>query len=297
MSEKQTDRVVDLLDEAVQQLRERCGDSARLEAEVLLGHVLGQDRAWLVVHGGHPVGPAAAHELRKLVEARAAGTPLQYLTGVQEFWSLRFEVDRHTLIPRPESEIVVEETLKRVPRLPSILIDVGTGCGNLAIALARELPAAELFAIDISPAALAVARRNATAHAVAGRIQFHHGDLYAPLAGLGLEGRVDAVVSNPPYVAEQEMDGLMPEVRDHEPRAALVAGPDGTEFYPGLIDGAARLLKPGGALVMELGLGRWDPVRRLLDTSPHFENIEVRRDGAGIDRVTMALLRRVDAGS
>lgn len=296
MSQKRSDRIDGLLEEAVERLRERCGDTARLEAEVLLAHVLERDRAWFLIHGRDRVGPPeTACRFREMVEDRAAGTPLQYLTGRQEFWSLRFEVDRHTLIPRPESEIVVEEALRRVPRLPSILVDVGTGCGNLAVALARELPSAEVIAVDVSAEALAVARRNARRHGVAGRIQFHQGDLLEPLRGLGLEGRVDGIVSNPPYVSEGEFQELMEEVRGHEPRTALVAGPTGEEVYPRLIGAAGRFLKPAGVLVMELGLGRWASVRGMLESSPQFMDIQIVRDGAGIDRVTIATRRAGDA--
>ena len=255
---------------------------------MLLGHVLEKTREWLVIHSKESIAPEDRDRYLALVANRAGGVPVQYLTGKQEFWSLEFEVNENVLIPRPETEIVVEEALARLPTLPAIAIDIGTGSGNIAIALAKERPGLEVFAVDHSDRALEVARRNARRHGVLERMQLHHGDRFEPLAGLGIEGRIDAVVSNPPYVSAAEFPELMVEVRDHEPREALVSGPTGTEFYPGLIEAATRFLKPGGVLVMELGADRSAAVRRMLASAGAFGDCRVVPDGAGIDRVTIS---------
>ncbi|MBI4161042.1 MAG: peptide chain release factor N(5)-glutamine methyltransferase [Acidobacteria bacterium] len=288
-------RVSDLIRQCEAAIRARAGGSARIEAEVLAGHVLGRSRAWLLTHPEGPVSGRDRGRFRRLTGRRARGVPLQYLTGRQEFWSLEFLVNRHTLIPRPESELLVEEALRRVPRAPSLLVDIGTGCGNLAVALASELPRSRVFAVDRSAAALAVARRNARAHGVSRRIRFLRGSLYRPLEGLGLEGRADAVVSNPPYVSARDFKGLMREVREHEPRMALVAGPTGLEFYPPLVAGAERLLRGGGVLILEIGAGESRAVGKILAASSGFDAVEFRRDGAGIQRVAVARRRSGDA--
>lgn len=290
------DRVASLIREAELALRGRASEAARLEAEMLLGHVMGWSRAGILIHSQERVTGKDRGRFRRLVGLRTRGHPLQYLTHTQEFWSLEFYVNRHTLIPRPESEILVEEGARRVTGSRPIVIDVGTGCGNLAVALARELPGARIYAVDISGEALAVAQRNARSHGVGERIRFLKGDQFAPLAGLGLEGKVDLLVANPPYISTAELAGLPVDVRDHEPRQALVAGRTGEEFYSPLIEGAGRFLKAGGSLIMELGLGRAAGVRRRLEASPAFGKILTVKDGAGIERVAIGARSSRDAG-
>lgn len=290
------DGVASLIREAEQALMRRAPDTARLEAEMLLGHVMGWSRAGNLIHSKERVTGKDRGRFRRLVGLRTRGTPIQYLTHTQEFWSLEFFVNRHTLIPRPESEILIEEGARRVAGSRPIVIDVGTGCGNLAVALARELPGARIYAVDLSGEALAVARRNARRHGVGEQIRFLKGDLFAPLAGLGLEGKVDLLVANPPYISTAELGDLPVDVREHEPRQALVAGRTGEEFYSPLIEGAGRFLKAAGSLVMELGLGRAAGVRRRLEASPAFEKILTVKDGAGIDRVAIGARSPRDAG-
>ena len=262
-----------------------------LAAARLLEHVLGCDRAWLYAHPEQPLEQAQLERFEELVRRRAAGEPLQYLTGRQEFWGLEFEVTPAVLIPRPETEHVVEVTLERLgpqrSRQQLRVLDVGTGSGCLAVALARELPRARLWAVDLSAAALQVAMRNAIRHGVADRILFVHGDGLEAFADASL----DVVVSNPPYVARSERELLPREVAEHEPELAVFAGEDGLAFYPRLIGGAARALAPGGLLVIELGAGLADRVRAVCAGSL-WEAITVTRDLAGIERVLAAQRRR-----
>ena len=292
--------------------------SHMLGAELLLMHVLGRDRAWLYAHPEEVLGPGAAARYFELVAQRLAGTPTQYLTGRQEFWGLEFEVNPDVLIPRPETEHVVEVALERLgkdnrslplsgararieaarglrpapQRSPLRIADVGTGSGCLAVALARELPEARVLATDISPAALAVARRNAVRHGVSDRIHFVQCNLLdAFLQGPGVTTHeppsLDLIVSNPPYVGRREV-GLLPrEVREHEPDEALFAGEQGFEVYAPLIRQAEKLLAAGGVLVLELGYNVLACVRALLDAPP-WARVGVTNDLAGIPRVIAA---------
>jgi release factor glutamine methyltransferase len=275
------------LSQTVAELRGANVPSPTLAAELLLMHVLGAERAWLYAHLDDPLDAPAAERYRELVRRRAAGTPTQYLTGRQEFWGLEFEVTPDVLIPRPETEHVVEVALARLgekrERGPLRVADVGTGTGCLAVALARELPAAQIFAGDISPPALAVARRNAARHGMAGRVTFVQSDLLAAFASRTF----NLIVSNPPYIGQQESGTLPREVREHEPAQALFAGEQGMEVYPLLITQAADRLVPGGLLVMELGYDLSERVESLLGVA--WRDVEITNDLAGIPRVISAV--------
>jgi release factor glutamine methyltransferase len=292
------------LKEGMARLRLANVPSHTLAAEVLLMHAVGRDRAWLYAHPEELLDAAAAEQYFSLIVRRAAGEPTQYLTGKQEFWGLEFEVTPAVLIPRPETEHVVEVVLERLgPRgikinmktgesSPALrLADVGTGSGCLAVALAHELPHAEIFATDISAAALEVARRNASRHRVADRVHFLECDLLAALTAPDSETSqfpFDLIVSNPPYVARDEADTLAREVRDHEPHAALFGGPEGVEIYARLIDQAGSLLHSRGILVLELGYNSADRVRAMLAAERRWVNISGTNDLAGIPRVLAA---------
>jgi release factor glutamine methyltransferase len=282
---------------------------------LLLLHVLGRDRAWLYAHPEETVSHLDAHRYVSLIARRAEGDPTQYLTGKQEFWGLEFEVTPDVLIPRPETEHVIEVALDRLAvrerrggRKQALtgegleIIDVGTGSGCIAVALAKELPAARFFATDISAAALAVAGRNAARHAVSERILFVECNLLTcattsdattpiarePRAPDGkLSSQFDLIVSNPPYVGRNEKNSLMREVRDHEPEVALYGGEEGYEIYADLIAQAAHHLKSSGLLVLELGHNSLPAVQPLLE-SPNWTNVGVTRDFAGVDRVIAA---------
>jgi release factor glutamine methyltransferase len=287
------------LREGIARLRAAHVPSHTLATELLLLHALGRDRTWLYTHPEAPLDLADAEKYFALIERRAAGEPTQYLTGKQEFWGLEFEVTPAVLIPRPETEHLMEVALARLgprgfilhlnsglPREKLRVADVGTGSGCLAVALAGELPHAEVFAMDISGAALEVARRNATRHHVADRIHFLQADL---LEALKQEAQsFDLIVSNPPYVARKDAPQLQREVRDHEPQAALFGGPTGVEIYARLIEEAGKLLRPGGILVLELGYNSAEHVRAILKEQKCWTNVTFTNDLAGIPRVTAA---------
>ncbi len=210
---------------------------------------------------------------------------------MQEFWSLAFKVTPAVLIPRPETEGIIEAFLRLNDAPEPVVLDIGTGSGCLAVVVARELPGARVYASDVSEEALRVARVNAAAHGVAGRILFRLGDLCGPHRDTGLEGAVDFLLSNPPYMGDEELAGLAPEVRDHEPRAALVAGPDGLAVHGRLLQDAGDLLKPGGQLIAEIGLGQDRPLRELYRDHPRLELVTIEPDLAGIPRVLIARAR------
>jgi release factor glutamine methyltransferase len=277
--------------------------SHTLAAEVLLMHALGRDRAWMYSHHDEVLDPATTQKYFQLIGRRAAGQPTQYLTGHQEFWGLDFEVTPAVLIPRPETEHVMEVALARLgerglkihmdtglPRETLHVADVGTGSGCLAVALAYELPHAEIIATDSSAAALEIARRNAARNQVADRIRFIEADLLAlPGNERTPEPFFDLIVSNPPYIADSDAASLQREVRDHEPHAALFAGPTGTEIYERLVAEARDQLRDLGILVLELGYNSAEPVRAMFDaTSTAWTNVSITMDLAGIPRILAA---------
>jgi release factor glutamine methyltransferase len=259
-------------------------DRARRDAETLLVHLLGKNRAWMLAHFDDELGYECAEQYIAMLERRFAGEPIQYILGETEFYRLPFRVTPDVLIPRPETEHVVEEVaaLAQLFSGPRI-VDVGTGSGAIAVALAHELPEAVVTATDVSAAALSVARENAARNGVVERIRFVEGDLLEPVAG----EQFDIVVSNPPYVPETERESLAVEVRDYEPGQALFAGAAGLDVYRRLIPQAFAALAPCGYLVLEIGHGQEPPVGALLGEAG-FEEIEFAADLQGIPRVACA---------
>lgn len=248
-------------------LKRHGSESPRLDAEVMLAHVLSWKRVELYTHFGDEAGADSRADFRDLVRRRAEGAPVAYLVGRKEFYSLPFQVSDAVLIPRPDSEFVVVEFLDRTRDLPSVrAVDVGTGSGCLAIAAVRQHPDARFVAIDISRAALDVAERNAAALNVADRIDFRLGDLLEPVAALE---PFDVIVSNPPYIPTGEIERLEKGVRDYEPHIALDGGPDGLGVVRRLIGQAARHLKPGGHLILEIGDAQEEPVRSIIGQQPN----------------------------
>ena len=261
-------------------------DKARLDAELLLMHQLRKQRAWLIAHPRKELSAEAQDQYEALVRRRLAGEPIQYIIGECEFYSLPFRVTPDVLIPRPETEHLVEKVSELVPlfRKPRI-VDVGTGSGAIAIALAHDWsPPAELTAMDISEAALEVARWNAKRIGFADRIRFLEGDLLAPVVG----ERFDIVVSNPPYVPDTDRALIAVEVREYEPALALFAGEDGLDVYRRLIPAALAALVPGGYIALEIGFSQADAVKSLLSEAG-FANVEFAPDLQGIPRVVSAL--------
>jgi release factor glutamine methyltransferase len=261
---------------------------------VLLCQALGFDRTQLLTRSEEPVIDSDYQEYLRLVARRVAGEPLQYITGHQEFYGLDFIVTPDVLIPRPETEFLVERVVKLAgdPSKEStpLIVDVGTGSGCIAIALSVHLARARLIAIDSSSAALEVARANADRHGVSDRIRFVEGEILEPLARLGLESAVDVLASNPPYVEETSLDLVQREVRDWEPRNALFGGADGLDFYRRLLPQAPRFLKPGGFLVLEIGISQLGSISSMLVGSG-LEIVDTTRDLQGIARTLC--IRRV----
>ncbi len=259
-------------------------DRARRDAEALLLHMLGRDRAFLVAHGDEILTAEGAVRYYALVDRRLNGEPIQYILGETEFYGLPFRVTHDVLIPRPETEHAVEKVLELTAQFPAPrVVDVGTGSGAIAVALANKLPQAAIAATDLSQAALAVARGNAALNSVESRIKFFEGDLLAPVAAQ----QFDIVVSNQPYVPEGDHAILAVEVREFEPALALFAGEDGLAIYRRLIPAAHAVLASGGFLVMEIGFTQEAGVRGLL-VEAGFGQIEFIEDLQGIPRIACA---------
>ncbi|WP_250847114.1 peptide chain release factor N(5)-glutamine methyltransferase [Aquisphaera insulae] len=268
-------------------LTRRGAESPRLDAEVMLAQVLGWERVQLYTHWEDIIGERARGEFRDLVRRRAEGAPVAHLVGRKEFYSLALEVSPAVLIPRPETEFVVVEFLDAVKVIDAPrAVDLGTGSGCVAIACAHQKKTARIEAIDLSPDALAVARRNAEKHGVADRIRFHQGDLLAPVAD---EPPFDAILSNPPYIPTADIATLEPGVRDHEPRMALDGGPDGLRVVARLIRDAAPLLRPGGHLILEIGTAQEQPVRSLIEAAGAYRLLPTVHDLRNHPRVIHAV--------
>jgi release factor glutamine methyltransferase len=235
-----------------------------------------------------PVDPDRLRTLNEWVTRRLGREPLQYITGSCEFRGLGIKVSPDVLIPRPETELLVSEGITTVDSASPLILDLCTGSGCIAVAMAKEVPEARVFATDIGDGALRLAGENAAMHNVAGRIEFLEGDLFGALRGLGLEGSFDLIISNPPYVSGDEMNGLQPEIRLFEPYAALYGGEDGFHFIRRIVEGAPEFLRPGGALILEIGYGQSAGVGRMLKESENFEAVEIKKDLSGIDRILKA---------
>lgn len=266
--------------------------SSSLAAELLLMHVLQKDRSFLYAHPERELSGDQFEAYMELIGQRCTGKPTQYITGHQEFWGLDFEVTPAVLIPRPETEHIIEAVLDLIRREGLStddrfrIADVGTGSGCIPVALAKELPRAELYATDISADALEVAARNAQRLGAAGQVRFLESDLLTCLLGPQFRDTFDFVVSNPPYVGHDELADVQREVREFEPRLAWGGLPQGEEIYARLFPQARRLLKPGGSAVVEIGYNKRDAVLRLLGEG--WRELEVRQDLAGIPRVIIA---------
>jgi release factor glutamine methyltransferase len=259
-------------------------ENARAEAWLVLAAATGRERVALIAGAPEMLTAEQQARLEEVVRRRCAREPLAYVVGEKEFWSLSFEVGPAVLIPRPESETLVEAVLAQLCARdrPLRVLDLGVGSGCLLLALLSELPEATGLGVDDSPAALALARRNAERLGLAGRADFRHGHW-----GESVRERFDLIVSNPPYVAERDWDALQPEIREFEPKAALVAGPDGLAAYRALAPECTRLLAQGGVCALEIGFAQGDAVAALL-AAEGLAVAERRRDLAGIERCLVA---------
>lgn len=291
-----------ILNTAIQRLTAAGSDTPRLDAEVLLAHTLGyEERTRLYLYPDHPLSPQELARFENLLQRREHREPVAYLTGYKEFFGLDFEVNPHVLIPRPETELLVETTLEiydfalhafggftsgddksSTVNRQSKIVDVGTGSGCLAVTLAKHLPQAAVFAVDLSGEALQTARRNAKRHGVSERITFVQGDLLEPILT-----PVDIIISNPPYVSQPELAVAQPEVSRYEPRLALDGGPNGVEIIQRLLLQAVSKLKPGGSLLIEIGSGQGNVVKELARQYFSAAHIEIRPDLAGLDRLLL----------
>lgn len=261
-----------------------------LDAQTLLAHALGCDRTYLIVNYNQQLSQEQLENYERLIARRAAGEPLQYITGHQEFFGLDFAVTPAVLIPRPETEIIIEETIRLAQQnklAQPVIVDVGAGSGCIAVTLARELSEAQVFAIDISTEALAVARRNAERNGVADRVQFIHTDL---LDELPAEPFADFIISNPPYVAAHEVATLQREVRDWEPHEALTDYGDGLSFYRRLLQDAPPRLRPGGYFICEMGYTQAEAITQMLSDDLWSEHY-LLADLQGIPRTLVARKR------
>jgi release factor glutamine methyltransferase len=259
--------------------------SPRLEAEFLLARLLDTDRGGLLVRRDERLAAKIAERYASWIDRRAAREPAQHITGTQEFYGLDFRVDGRVLIPRPETEGIIDAVLALDLPPKAVAVDLGVGSGCIAVTLAVRRPDLELHALDSSADALDVARANAAAHGVGDHIEFVQADLANPPAAWS--GRIDVVMSNPPYVPEGDLSGLDSEVRDHDPRDALVAGPTGLEAYEALVPVARDLLVHEGHLVLELGIDQDEAVSGLVEAGG-FRVVEIRPDMQQIPRVLVA---------
>jgi release factor glutamine methyltransferase len=258
----------------------------RLEAEILLAHTLEVDRLHLYLSPDKPLTADERTRYRTVIKKRRGGVPLQLLVGEVGFYGLRFRVHRDALIPRAETEELLDRTLKLVPRNSDLqCLDLGTGVGVIAVCLARYLPRARVTAVDLSSQALELASENAVLNGVDDRITFLESDWFA-----NVDGRFDLIVSNPPYVAEDEMEQLPIEVREHEPRVALDGGPEGLEQIALLLAGVSEHLAPGGHLLLEIGHGHGERVGRMMG-SVGLDEVSIETDLAGRERFAVARCR------
>ena len=284
--------IFNVLSEAIHVLKS-CGcASPGLDAEVLLSACLKKDRTHFHIDREQSLTENELQKFRRCIERRRSGEPVAYIVGRKEFWSLPFEVNKRVLVPRPETEILVEEVLKLCAGMKAgnlRILEIGTGCGAISVSLAHELKNAQIVATDISQEAIKVASRNAQINDVANQISFLSGNLFEPVSG-----KFDIIVSNPPYISKKEYDCLPSGVRDFEPETALLSGADGTAFHKKIIKAGGIYLKPGGWSFMEIGAGQKEMVEYMLNESNLYDSIAFRDDYAGIERVAIA--RRVTTG-
>ena len=283
-------RVVDLLDWTSQYFEQNAIPNPRLDAEVLLGHLLGKNRLQLYLDFEMPVFQENLTPFRELIKKRIARTPVSYLTNRKEFMSLEFYIDERVFIPRPETEQLVETILTTQIDKPQCLLELGTGSGVIATMLAVHQPEWDITATDLSEDALAVAEKNAEIHACTAQIKFLSGDLFEPVKAIDPNGETqfDWIVCNPPYIKKTESDSLSPDVRDYEPEIALFAGDDGLAVIRRLIAEAPEYLAPNGKLILEIGDTQADAVRTLINAEPAYCSCELIKDYAEKERIVMA---------
>lgn len=271
---------------ATQRLEEAGSDTASLDAQVILAHILGKERGWLFAHYDQALTEEEAENFAELVARRAAAEPVAYLVGHREFYGLEIAVDPRVLIPRPETELMVDAVLDHIDSRANQqvrMVDVGTGSGAVAVAVAANCPSVHIYAVDLSPAALEVAQENVKQHDTRGQITLLQGDLLEPLPEA-----VDIIAANLPYITSDEYLNLMADVRDYEPRLALEAGPEGLDLIERLLDQAPGHLYPGGVIFLEIGSNQGAAVLELVERLlPQAKHIGLRQDYHGYDRLVV----------
>ena len=278
--------VHDILNDATHDFEEADIPSARLDAEVLLSFCLGCDRLEFYKNPDMIISETQLAAFRNLIARRLQWEPVAYITSRKEFWSFSLEVNNSVLIPRPDTEVIVEEALNLCRKMDSSeikILDIGTGSGAIALALAAEITGAKVVATDISEAAVNLAKKNAAALGLKEKIDFRHGNLFEPVNGF-----FDIIICNPPYISAREYEKLPTGVKDYEPREALWAGKSGLEFYEKLIYQAAAFLQKNGWLLLEIGAKQESGVRGIMEAAGFYDSIEMRRDYAGLPRVIKA---------
>jgi len=282
----QSNTILTAVKTATQHLAAAGCDTPQLDAEILLAHTLKKERIWLYMYPEFQLDDRCAFEYSGLISRRQQREPVAYITGHKAFFALDFLVTPNVLIPRPETELLVENAIRLAQQKPAAtIVDVGTGSGCISIALATHLKQANLFAVDISQAALNVAQRNAAYHQVAGKIKFLRGNLLDPISGR--VNRVDIIVSNPPYVSRAEVlaETTMPEVRRYEPHLALNGGPAGLDIIEQLLEQAASKLSGSGSLLVEIGFEQGETVSKLAQKYFPKAQVQIKQDLAGLDRL------------
>lgn len=257
-----------------------------LDAQVLLCHVLKVERLYLIVNKDRIITNEEAFEYNKMIEKRLDGVPVQYIICNQEFMGLDFYVEEGVLIPRPDTEILIEKILDSIDQSEKYnIVDIGTGSGAITVSLARFIKNAYVYSIDISKKALGIAMKNADIHGVTSKISFLNGSLFEPLENIDIKGKVDILVSNPPYIPSSEIEGLQIEVAKYEPRIALDGGADGLDFYRDIVDNAPEYLRVGGMLALEVGHDQARKVADLMKEKSRYVDIQITKDLAGIERI------------
>ncbi|MEW9123827.1 MAG: peptide chain release factor N(5)-glutamine methyltransferase [Thermotaleaceae bacterium] len=288
--------VGETLKNAADQLSEKKARTPLLDAEVLLCAVLKLDRLYLYIQRNRQLTEKEEEDFKSMLTKRLEGMPVQYILGHQEFMGLDFYVEEGVLIPRPDTEILVETVLGWVKEKglskadvpPWTIVDLGTGSGAITVSLAKYIPNSALYSVDISQRALAIGEKNAVHNGVAGQIRFLEGDLFQPLEEKGLEGKIDILVSNPPYIPRRDIEGLQVEVAGYEPVLALDGGEDGLDFYRRIIAEGLRFLRQGGFMALEVGHDQAETVMSLMKERGSYGHIQKHKDLAGIERVVTA---------
>lgn len=261
-----------------------------LDAKVFLCHILGVDKLYLIVNKDRVLSDNEYNEYNKLIQNRLLGIPVQYLVKNQEFMGLDFYVEEGVLIPRPDTEILIEKILKSIDNSKEYkIVDIGTGSGAITVSLAKYIKNSHIYSVDISKRALEIGKKNAMSHGVLSQIDFLQGSIYDPIDSLGLEGKIDIIVSNPPYIPTKDIENLQIEVAKYEPKLALDGGHDGLKFYRKIIDKAPQYLKDNGILALEVGHDQAKEIVSLMKEKESYDNIEITKDLSGIERVVSGI--------